>query len=148
MQKLIKAVSSFDYGYLIFVVPIFTFMAFIWSLFISGGVGILFDKPLWSVGTAVFFSIFHLSEFPDMNWLQRFGRAVWLLIMSSGISGIVWMLGTRRPVAAEWWGSVAVVIIIIMVSTGFLLGLIEGIRPNTVHPWIDRVTDWWIKPGV
>lgn len=147
MRKLIKAITSFDYGYLVKTVLFYTYMSFIYSLMVSGGVGMFFDQPVWVFGLTLFFSIFHLGDFPYMTKWQIAGRFAWLVVMASGVSGAVWMMGTRRPVQAEWWGGTTAIIIVVMVTGGFIGGLIEGLKPRSIRPYLARFTDWWLAPA-
>lgn len=147
MHKRLKAITDFDYGYLVKTMLVYAYLSFIYSLMVSAGVGILFDRPLWPLGLAAFFSIFHLGDFPHLSAWGKVGRVAWLIIMASGVSGAVWMLATSRPVQAEWWGRVAALIVLGITGSGILLGSIEGIRPRTIEPYLRRFANWWLEPA-
>ncbi|MEM7335329.1 MAG: hypothetical protein AAF490_24845 [Chloroflexota bacterium] len=124
----------------------FPFYGLIFGIMLAGGVGAVAYAPLWVIGLSLFFSIFHSDDLKVMDWNGRIIRAAWIFTLTAVIVGAVWLFVPSAE-KHRWWYNVLAISIVTLVGSGVILGVIEGIKENSVMPRVDRVIDWWMRLG-
>ncbi len=138
---------KFDFGYFIPIVLIYTFYGFLAGLMVGFGVGFFLDAPLWVFGLSLFFIAFHYHDMKKMRWRGRLIRYLWIVTMTAGIFGIVWFFVPKEDWVAPKLLDYFIILPLMMPVVGFMLGVLEGIKPDFVVQYVERIKSWWYEIG-
>ena len=133
-------------GRFIAIVLYYTFSGFIDGIFLGSGVGAAWYAYLWVIGLSLFFSIFHIGDMKRLPLRDAILRCIWIVTLTACIVGTVWMVAAGVK-ADSWWIITTGAIVSVSTVGAFLLGVIEGIRKNSVKPLLREISTWWFQVG-
>ena len=138
---------NFDFGYFVATCLAYPFSGLLAGLIVWFGVGFFFDATLWVIGLSIFFIAFHYHDMKKMNWRGRTVRYLWILLMVTGIFGVVWFFVPKEDWVAPKLFQISAFAVPLGVVIGLILGVVEGIKPNLVETQLFAIKDWWLHLG-
>ena len=138
---------KFDFGYLGSSILAYTFYGLIAGFMIYFAIGFFLDAPMWVFGLSLFFIPFHYEDMKAMGWKGGTERYLWIVVMTTGIFGTVWFFFPKEDWTPPALFVYAVVLIPLSTLIAFVLGLVEGLKPNLVEPRLSQIKEWWLNLG-
>jgi hypothetical protein len=138
---------GFDFRYFVACLLAFPFMGGIYGLIAYAAIGIVVDSPLWPCGLTLFFLAFHIGDMKMMGWRDRVVRFLWVFVMAAAVSGIVWFFVPKEDWTQPPLLRAAMILPFLGAAIGLVLGLIEGVRRDTIYPRWRQLVAWWKALG-